>query len=196
MDILTENSNEPAGVFKTNPQKTLELFFDNYYLKLNYFGSCLITDRQAVEEIVNDAFVSLWKIRDNFATDHNVRAFLYTTVRRACYNHARKLKSDNSKEAAYLKTVNVNTDENIEAAIDHKIEVPEVLRASEELSEKRKQIFDLIFEKGYTTQQIVAKLELSDSTIRVQKLNIIRQLKQILKDNGFISCLVYFLGSL
>jgi RNA polymerase sigma factor (sigma-70 family) len=196
MKTQDNNNNEIVALFKTNPQKAVKLFFNRYYHKLNYFGRSLIDDRFAVEEIVNDSFVSLWKLRNNFFTDHDVRAFLYITVRHACYNFTRKLRSDNAKEAGYLKTVNEQTDENTEADIDYKIVVPALLRSTDKLSEKRKLIFDLIFEEGLTTQQIVAKLELSDSTIRVQKFNIISQLRQILNDNGYISCLVCFLGSL
>jgi RNA polymerase sigma factor (sigma-70 family) len=194
--MKTQDNNEIVDLFKISAKEALELCFKRYYYKLNYFGRSLIDDRWVIEEMVDDAFVSLWKRRDNFFSDRDIRAFLYIHVRNACFSYTRKLRSDNLKSAVYLRTVNETTDENNEAAIDYKIIEPELLKSSDKLSAQRKQIFDLIFNEGLTTQQIARKLDLSASTIRAQKFNIINQLNQFLIDNSLISCLICFLGSL
>jgi RNA polymerase sigma factor (sigma-70 family) len=60
--------------------------YERYYLQLVYFGCKLISDRQAVEDIVVDCIVNF--IQHGYAP-HLTRRILYACVKNKCINHTR-----------------------------------------------------------------------------------------------------------
>ncbi len=68
-------------------KKSFQRIFDNYFNALCVFGYRYISDSTAVEDMIQEVFVSFWEKQENFDNEKAIKAFLYTSVRNKCLNH-------------------------------------------------------------------------------------------------------------
>src|SRR5882762_10309268 len=71
-----------------------------------YFAKRFVDDRGVAEDITADTFIKLFRLHANFDNLTNIQAFLRITVRNACLNYLRDLKSKNrqKEDLLYLLT--------------------------------------------------------------------------------------------
>src|SRR3954469_21136133 len=74
---------------KGNQQLAFDRVFDEYFPQLQFFATRVTRDVEEARDIVNQVFVSLWKLRARFETLVNIKAFLYITTRNHCFNYLR-----------------------------------------------------------------------------------------------------------
>lgn len=171
---------EKVTAFNMGEHKALEAVFNRHYRALWYFAHSLIDDKWEAEDIVVDSFLKLWKLRDNFETDQNMKAFLYITTRNACFNYLKhvEVRRYSHKELRYLHGEVI--EENVEDVIDCKIIESEVLREIvhevKSLPPAMNAVFKLLLH-GLSTDEISRKLNLSPATIRVQKSKAIKVIR-------------------
>ena len=72
---------------KITDKKSIKFIFDNHFNALCAFGYKYISDTFAIEDIIQEVFVSFWGKRHNFENEKAIKAFLYTSVRNKCLNH-------------------------------------------------------------------------------------------------------------
>lgn len=72
-----------------------EVIFKEYYSRLVYYAKTKVIDTEVAEDIVQDAFVQLINNKSDISNVANpiaIRNFLYTSIRYAVLNRARRLK--------------------------------------------------------------------------------------------------------
>jgi RNA polymerase sigma-70 factor (ECF subfamily) len=196
--MINPNHDHPViNRFGTNAHAALHFYFDLHYRSLFYFASKLTGDKHVAEDLIVESFLQLWKRREYFITDINVKAFLFITVRHNSLNYIRnKLRQDGYKEEYYY-LLDESTGEDIEATIDGKQIAAELLKAIvKELPPKMLEIFFMFYYYRLTTEEIAGKMNLSRSTIRVQRARAIKMIRKIIarrkfEDDG-IAGLPYF----
>lgn len=77
-DQIHQLSNDDKNSFKG--------IFNEYYQPLCHLSKYYLEDRDEAKEVVQDAFLKLWEIRQNLNPDSNLRNFLFTLVRNNCLN--------------------------------------------------------------------------------------------------------------
>jgi RNA polymerase sigma-70 factor (family 1) len=188
---------ELARRFNSGDNKALETVFNEHYRALWHFANSLIHDRWEAEDIVVETFLKLWKLRANFDTEQNIKAFLYITTRNACFNYLKhvEVRRYSHKELLYLN--DEKEDEDLEDIIDCKIIESEVLREIileiKSLPPKMGAIFEMIFVHGLSTAEISKKLKLSSATIRVQKAKAINTIRLALAKKRLLPALITLL---
>ena len=60
--------------------------FQQYFQPLCHLSSHYLEDHDEAKEVVQDAFVKLWEVRQNLDKDSNIRNFLFTLVKNNCLN--------------------------------------------------------------------------------------------------------------
>ena len=60
--------------------------FQQFFQPLYYLSSQYLEDHDEAKEVVQEAFVKLWEIRQNLYEDSNIRNFLFTLVKNNCLN--------------------------------------------------------------------------------------------------------------
>src|SRR5438105_8361645 len=90
--------------FKEGNRDAFRLVYQLHHRALYNFVRQLTDDRHEAEDIVADTFVKLWKLKANFETDNNIKAFLYITARNASLNFLRyeKRLNENRRELFYM----------------------------------------------------------------------------------------------
>lgn len=67
-------------------RNSFKSIFQEYYQPLFHLSKHYLEDGDEAKEVVQEAFVKLWMIRQNLDPDSNIRNFLFTLVKNNCLN--------------------------------------------------------------------------------------------------------------
>jgi RNA polymerase sigma-70 factor (ECF subfamily) len=146
------------------------------------FCKCMVPIEDA-EDITADVFVTLWKLRAQWDSIRNIKAFLYVTARNACFNYLKhqKTKSDKQKELAFM------AEREQELILQSEIEselITLIKREIDGLPQTCKTVFSMSFLEGYENAAIAQKLGISDQTVRNLKSIALKTIKKNLAGKG------------
>lgn len=83
----------PTKLFFQDSQKDFRYLYDKYVAMLRYFAAKYIDDDTVIEDVVQDAFLSLWEKRKDFREENAAKAYLYKVVRSFCIDKLRHSKA-------------------------------------------------------------------------------------------------------
>jgi len=160
---------------KGNP-KSLKAIFDRYYAPLCFFAERMVAHREQAQDIVTECFVKLWELHANFATEQNIKAFLYITTKNACLNYL-KQSERNAMRQSDLAYFHSHAEDHILSEMTRADVLREVYTAIESLPPQCRKILRMSFVDGMKNQEIAEQLKLSVQTVKNQKVRAIYLLK-------------------
>jgi RNA polymerase sigma-70 factor (family 1) len=163
--------------------------YTHFHDALYYFSFKLLADSEAAKDVVEETFIKLWKRHTNFETAENVKAFLFITVRNACFDQIKKTKRKEKFQHNFSLAQQEN-DNSEELMIQTEL-LNLIYQESANLPEKCKEIFKLSYLHGMENEEIAHQLDISPHTVRTQKRRAIIFLRTNLSLRGFLSLLVY-----
>jgi RNA polymerase sigma-70 factor (family 1) len=176
---------ELIAMFRRSDRTALKHLYGLHYKTLCYFAANLVQDRQQAEDIVADSYVKLWTLRVNFDTLTNIRAFLYITVRNACFNWLRQAKR---MTAAQQEMLYLLQNESVQLQF-HEIEaslLDKIYSEIEGLPKQCKEVFKLFYIERLNTTEIAERMKLSRNTVQNHKIRAMKLLRTaLLKRNLF-----------
>lgn len=152
--------------------------FKEYYVPLCSFASRYADEAEASADIVQDAFVKLWQIRDDFFYLHQVKAFLYTAVRNKALN---ELEHSKVVYEYAQKIISKETDAFFHDAVVEEETYRILIEAIDRLPEQMRAIMCLALE-GKRNADIAAQLNVSTETVHTLKKIAYRKLRKYLTD--------------
>lgn len=161
--------------------------FDDFYIPLCLFANKYVEDAELSADIVQECFIKLWQIRADFTFLHQVKAFLYTSVRNKCLNeleHQKVVHEVNEKIIAKSKE---------EFFHDHLIEQEAyriLVGGIEQLPKQMKAIMRLALE-GISNGDIAQELNVSVETVRSLKKIAYKKLRTILKEYYYLLFFIF-----
>lgn len=163
-----------------------------FFPSLSFFAKRLVDNDGEGEDIAADSFVKLLNRHDTFDTLPNIRAFLYITTRNACLNYLRY----SQRQYAEKRELNRMQEKTAEHALSYMVHA-EVLREVEfeidQLPNRCKEIFKLIYYERRSADDIAAMLGISISTVWVQRAKAIQLIRTHLLKKGLLTVLLCFL---
>jgi len=183
--------NDVLVSFRKGGPDALQSLLKQFYSPLCLFAERLLGDKAASEDIVGEAFIKLWNKRHNFENLHNLKAFMYITVRNACLNQLKQAKREslNQKQLAYL------TGEKEEFVLNEMIRseiLQEIMQEVNNLPEQCGKVLKLGYLEGLKNQEIADLMNISVHTVKNQKARAIQLLKVRLRDRDLMSLLLLF----
>lgn len=165
-------------MFAQGKESAFRSIYEKYAPGLRYFAARYIVDVDGNEDVVQEAFVAVWKKRKDFTNEAGLKSYLYRTVRSLCLNILRHRKVEAAYVAGYAGADEITTflDNITEAEI-----FSEVARAFQELSPASKRVYELSLE-GKRHNEIAELLNISTNTIKKHKNTANHYLKRRLKD--------------
>lgn len=152
--------------------------FNQYYATLCHFACRYVEDAEVSADIVQDSFAKLWQIREDFDYEHQVKAFLYTTVRNRSLNELEHLKV----EYEYLSKL---SEKKVDSFFHDAVVEEETYRilsgAIDCLPEQMRNIMYLALE-GKKNAEIASDLGVSADTVHTLKKMAYKKLRLLLKD--------------
>ena len=175
-------SKKTSGSIETIDFKAL---FDELFDRLVYFAFQLLKDKDQARDIVQDAFVKYWDLRETIIQDKTAaKNFLYSTVRNASLNTLRHKKIVES----HIQLQGAADSEEqpvIEAIITSEV-MAAVRMAVQSLPESHKQISILGYMEGKKNQEIADELNMSVNTVKKQKQRALQLLRLKLEPEIFV----------
>jgi RNA polymerase sigma-70 factor (family 1) len=171
------------NALRQGDEQAFHWFFTLHNKSLCYFASKLLQDQLQAEEIVSDCFIKLWERQQNFETADNIKAFLYITCRNSCLKHLRDLKKKTAHQQMYLSHLETSEESVLYEIIDTEI-ITILGREIEELPDKCREVFNLIYLEGKKTDEIAVMLNISIQTVRNHKTRAVELLKTSILKKG------------
>jgi len=177
----------------STPATSLEELFRKYYARLVHFACQFSKDRESAEDIVQEAFIKYWDLKNQLATEEAaVKSFLYTAVKNASLNAVRHLKVVDSF-AAQAQVSEVEEETAIHAIIRSEV-LGELHNAIASLPESCQKVSRMGFLEGMKNHEIAQELGVSINTVKTQKKRGLELLRNRLKPE-VISLLLILLSS-
>lgn len=172
---------------KLTDEAQFRFIFDKYYISLCMFANQYVEDEASAADIVQECFVKLWQLRDDFIYVHQIKAFLYASVRNRALNELEHTKVVNDYAQKIMEM-------NKESFFQDKVIAEESYRilveAIDKLPPQMRNIMQLALE-GKSNPEIAETLNISGETVHSQKKIAYRKLRVYLKDYYYL--LFYFL---
>lgn len=155
--------------------------FDAYYAKLHRYAFTMVKDSEVASDLVQTAFVNLWRQRDELLEDDGIASYLYKSIYNRSLNFLRDRKTRDEHLISVSKSVDTYIDDTHNKAL------------AKELSERIARVLaglppqcKLIFEKSRLEHkryaEIAEELHLSVKTVEAQIGKALRIFRKELKD--------------
>ena len=169
-------------------QKAFQSIVYEYSDSLLTFSVGLVRKYEIAEEIVSDAFVSVWNHRDKIREIRDLKSYLYILVRNGSISYLRKLNgrkeiSINDIQEYYTLPVTGPETEDFNEDI-----LCQLNKAIDQLPPKCKMVFTLAKIQGMKYKEISDILDISVKTINNHIANALVHISQSLSENKKTSC--------
>ena len=196
MELATDD----ISLISEGNQRAFKSIVYKYSDPLIIFSIGFVRKREVAEEIVSDAFVSLWNKRSQIAEIHDLKSFLYILVRNGSISHLRKtngkkeIRLETLQDFYTLPVTGPETDDITEEILD------QINKAIDQLPPKCKIVFTLAKIQGMKYKEIAEILDISVKTINNHIANALIHISQSLNENqktsgaqfGRIASLLFF----
>lgn len=183
---------EYVECLKKDEFSAFDALFHKYSEKLYAFALSVTRDTFAAEEITQLVFLKIWEKRTLINEHLSFKSFLFSVAYHETISWIRKEKSERNRINEFVQISGFHTYETDQTVDFNSIE--EIAnQLIEEMPEKRKAIFRLSREQGYSNKEIAEKLEISIKTVENQMTSALKYLREKLGKNDIIGLLFYFL---
>ncbi len=162
---------------KSGEGKAFEKLYLKYNRKLFNFGYKMLHSKQEAEGLVQDVFLKIWEKRYTLDENHSFSGYLFKIAQNKIYNIFRQ-RINERYYREYLEEYAESLEHSLEQRFDYKELEKFYNELISRLPEKRKRIFILSRNEGYTYREIAEKLQISENTVDTQirkSLNFFRQ---------------------
>ncbi|MEO7315733.1 MAG: RNA polymerase sigma-70 factor [Ginsengibacter sp.] len=186
------NEKELLKHLSHNNKEAFDEIYNRYYPKLRSYVLKFVKIPQYAEDIVQDAFLKVWEIRESIDPEKYFSGYLFTITKNLILKFF-KLAANNTD---VLDEIVINTtpqkfaEENI---IEWKELGNEIQKAIQMLPPKRKEVFLLCKEEQMSYDDVSAKLGISRNTIKEHMVMAMKFIKDYLKSRSlYLSQIAFF----
>lgn len=169
-----------------------DTLFRKYSGSLYAFALSITRDTFAAEEITQLVFLKVWEKRALINEYLSFKSFLFSVTYNETISWLRKEKSEKSRISEFVHTSTFQTNETEQSVEFRNIEgIANQLVAA--MPEKRKEIFSLSREQGFSNKEIADKLKISVKTVENQITSALKYLRKNLGKYDILGLLFYFI---
>lgn len=171
---------EETNIYLFTTDERSKQLFTTFYPALCLFANRILNNFDEAEDIVQNVFITLLhkKVKINKAT--STKSYLYSSVHNACINHL--------KQQAYITEKMKNFEQEsyeensyLLGRIENEI-MEEIFRTIDRLPEECKKVFKLSYIDGMEVCKVAQTLQISENTVKTQRMRARKFLKENLKD--------------
>ncbi|SRR5690606_32237552 len=166
-DLFGINERILVAKLGNNDVEAFDSLYHQYCNKLFRFAFSLLKNEEDASEIVQETFFRIWEKRNNIDSSKSFKTFLFSISYHLIIDKLRERLKDQKFRNSLEKYFNgqVNFQEN---RLDYTTLQTEINNAVDELPEKRKQIYRLSREHGFTHKEIAGQLGVKPKTVENQ----------------------------
>ena len=154
-----------------------DYIFNYYYSSLCAFSMQYLNDRSAVEDLVQDFFVSLWIDAPRHNIHSSLKTYLFASIKNRCLDFQKHQKVAEKYKTFIL--FSTSEDDNLTDHLFAESELRHAIQNSvEKLAPRCREIFELSRLKGFSNDEIAVQLGLSKRTVELQISNALKVLRK------------------
>lgn len=170
-----------------------DVLFHKYAQSLYAFALSITRDTFAAEDITQLVFLKVWENRFRINEFLSFKSFLFSVAYRETISWLRKENSEKRRVDGYAQLVGSLTNET-EWSVEFSSMELIANRLIEEMPEKRREIFRLSREHGYSNKEIADMLNISVKTVENQMTSALKYLREKLGRHDILGLLFYFIS--
>ncbi|MGD2034139.1 MAG: RNA polymerase sigma-70 factor [Bacteroidales bacterium] len=156
-----------VGRLKAGDDTAFEKLYLKYNKKLFNFSYRLLQSRQEAEGLVQDTFMKLWEMRYKLDENYSFSGYIFKIARNKIYNIFR-VRINERYYREYIQEYAEKLENNLERKLNYDELNTYYLDLISKLPERRKEIFLLSRNEGYTYREIAQRLQISENTVDTQ----------------------------
>ncbi|PPK99362.1 RNA polymerase sigma factor [Parapedobacter indicus] len=129
----------------------------------------LCRNKEVAEDIVAETFAKLWKTRENFGTEANVKSFLYIAARNASLDYLGSVQRRVAVRQGELDEDLVSRDIDPLTHIIHAELIQALVEETARLPERQGDVFRMTYLEGLTTEEICHLLGITPNAVFLAK---------------------------
>jgi RNA polymerase sigma-70 factor (family 1) len=179
--VRSKNSNESYLMkeLQKGDECGFTAIFNEYYASLILYAYRITDDHAAAEDIVEEAFISLWNKQGSISEINSLKSYIFIITRNGSLSWIRKNKRQNSRNQA-ASIISESFDPNALETLIHAEMMSEIYAAMEKLPRQCKKVFTLHYVEGKKISEIAEELKISIGTANTHKFRGIHLIKKAL----------------
>lgn len=158
-----------------------EEIMTRYEDKLTRYVIYLIRHQTTVEDVVQETFIKAYQNLHNFNPKYKFSSWIYRIAHNEAINAVRKLRFVSDKEIDDLPDV---YDQKVGEIIDQKLRQKQVRLCLNQLSQKYREVVQLVYLENMKYEEVGQILQIPTSTVGVRLARAKNQLKKICEQKG------------
>lgn len=174
-------------------EKAFRELYDRYHVQMFFIAKKYLKDRGMSEDAVQDIFVKIWEKKHKLTQIKSLKAYLFTMIR----NHVINMLRDKKSDLISMTSVAENklpaqrlTDEEVQYKEYEKV----LKRGIDQLSDRKREVFKLRTQKGFTNSEVAETLQIHVRTVKTHYYNSSKFIRTYLKNHSGI--LTFLLASI
>ena len=148
---------------KLRNKEAFRILYRNYFATLQQYAMRYLYDQDEAENLVQEAFFSLWEHIDKYDPEGSVYAYILGIVKNNCLKYIRGLKIRDSHKDKIIEALLFSNIREEEPDRDLLVRLNEILT---HLSDKQREILLKHVVESKTIPQIASELQLAESTVK------------------------------
>ncbi|MBC8005911.1 MAG: RNA polymerase sigma-70 factor [Verrucomicrobia bacterium] len=190
--MQVKSDNEYVERLKLGDFSAFDALFHKYSEMLYAFALSITRDRFAAEDITQLVFLKVWEKRALIKEHLSFKSFLFSVAYNETISFLRKEKSEKRRINEYVH-YSISLTNETEQFVEFKNIEGLANQVIDQMPEKRKEIFKLSRDQGYTNKEISEKLNISIKTVENQMTSALNSLRQKLKRQDIMEILYYLM---
>lgn len=178
---MDEGSQDRFSAFQKGDEHAFRVYYEKYYHALCLWVLRMIKDETFMHDMVQEAFISLWKAKETIESELHLKMFLYQAVRHRCLNYLKNKKIEDRCKKEYLA---LQEEAYFEQVVLEEEVYRLVIQEIQALPEEQRRVIELHLE-GKNNMEIADLLQVSVNTVKTHKARARKALKNKL-DNILI----------
>ncbi len=157
--------------------KAFESVFLYYHNKITTFIRAIIKSKTDAEDLTQDIFIKIWNNRTTIDTQRSFHTYMYTIARNAAINYL-KHKAIN---ATYLTNLPYTDIDICPEALLFAKEIKLLVEMTvSQMPDRRKEIYMLSRNEGFTNDEIATRLNISKKTVENQLTLALQSIRKVI----------------
>jgi len=153
--------------FRQGDDKSWKYIYQLHSRRLVSYASSFTSNQMVSEEIVNDSFLKVYKLKENYRSLKELEKYLFRIVTNACIDYLRRIKSERLRVNKY-SLLNENSEDEHDL-IDTELKYVEVIDIIVEVMKKqppqRKKVVEYHYQQGKAVREIADLLNINQSGV-------------------------------
>lgn len=164
-----DSDSKNFAAFIQGDESAFDYFFNQWYRGCCVYASGIVHDDMVAEDIVIDAFVSLWGQREKFVLCAAMKSYLYTIVHNGSLKYLRgRIRADRREQVWQVGLGETEQAPELENLIRAEL-YAQLENAVKELPAQCSQVFRGLYFEGKTVREVAEELSTTIGNIKSQK---------------------------